>query len=486
MGIVAGLASLLGTFAGASGQVIFALVLSSAALTIAFLSQSRDTKYMLTLAGGVCILCALLATIGRPTEGHTVPAPGKATFRAEVVSDPRIAGQGTSAEVKVRDGPSAGLEPLAFFPASFPVAKGSEIFVIGEFPDTTGSIVFVDQARIEQRPTQIERLRGHIRNGLVEQVQAGTPGSPGTLTVGLLTGDDSALTPSERDDLRHSGLSHITAVSGWNVTVVVGTVALVFRAAGLRGRFWTVVQIVGILLYVWLVGLQPPIVRAAIMGSIALLATWFGRPAHAMTLLVLTAAVMAVLEPAILWSVSFQLSFLAMVGVAMTLIVTAQSEGLKRVVLSATLAPVFAAIATTPLIAVHFGMISLLTVPANTIVAPLISPMALMGFLGAVMSMLHPAAGVLPGSAAWILGSIVLTVSGMASWVPGASTTFRPPEPGAVVGIYLILLVLASPWIPEIRHLVRRGQEALARRDSGSLVGVTSFSLVLLAGWLMM
>jgi competence protein ComEC len=97
-----------------------------------------------------------------------------------------------------------------------------------------------------------------------------------------------------------SGLSHIAAVSGWNVSVVVATTGALFRAFGARGWRWLIVQLILLAGYVWIVGLEPPIQRAAIMGAIALVALQLGRPAHILTLLTITAGIMAAWNPAIL------------------------------------------------------------------------------------------------------------------------------------------------------------------------------------------
>src|SRR5690606_2512114 len=150
----------------------------------------------------------------------------------------------------------------------------------------------------------------------------------------------------DRIALRRSGLSHITAVSGWNVTLVTGSIGAVFVALRLRGWFWTVVQAALMLAYVWIVGLDPPVMRAAIMAIVALTAARLGRPAHSFTAVCFAGAVMVMLSPPIIESLSFRLSVMATFALITAMRLTEPLSPLTRAIVAPTAASALTGLAT--------------------------------------------------------------------------------------------------------------------------------------------
>jgi ComEC/Rec2-related protein len=391
-----------------------------------------------------------VASLRLDTASERSLPDGVPTFIGTVTSDPRLAARGKTAilEWKLPDGER--FEALIFYAGIEPPGRGDVIEVSGAWSDGGSPLFFADRITLVQRAGRLERLRRSFRETARDRVLERVPGSNGSLALGLVIGDDSGLTESERDNLRFSGLSHITAVSGSNVALVIGAVAFLLRALNRTNWFWLALQLAAVSFYVWIVGLDPPIVRAAIMGSLALLALQIGRPAHLYTLLALAGAAMCLLDPQALTSLGFQLSFLSMVGLALAGDIIARFQGNRRTVVAALLSPTGAALLTAPLLAARFGTFSPGTIPANIAVAPLIGPATLLGGLVALI----PAdfvSGKFAGLVLWLGTGFILDVSNVVGGAPWSTVNFAPLSSSQTVGLYLALALAAAPLVPEAR-----------------------------------
>ena len=240
------------------------------------------------------------------------------------------------------------------------------------------------------------------------------------LAQGIVTGRRGALAPDLREDLNATGLSHLVVISGSNVTllavlVVAGTAWLLGR----RRAIWLAIGVIG--LYTAFVGAEAPVVRAAIMGSLFLLAGAAGRRGAAEPAIALAAALMVAVQPRVIDDLSFQLSFAATLALAsiaeparlrafawVGLDRTDPTLGrrLQGALLETGLVTGAAVAATLPLIALHFGRISLLALPANLFVAPTF-PFIFLGSLGtAVVGAIDAGVG---EAAAWLLAWLPLS-----------------------------------------------------------------------------
>ena len=135
------------------------------------------------------------------------------------------------------------------------------------------------------------------------------------LAGGYFAGRRNGHFPRRAGGFRTTGTSHIIAISGFNISIIAGLFTLAFSR--ILGRRWgVVVAILGVIIYTVLVGSSPSVLRAAIMGILALFARQLGRQTGINTLAV-TAAVMAGFNPNILWDPGFQLSFAATLGLVL-------------------------------------------------------------------------------------------------------------------------------------------------------------------------
>ncbi|HYO30473.1 MAG TPA: ComEC/Rec2 family competence protein, partial [Thermomicrobiales bacterium] len=152
------------------------------------------------------------------------------------------------------------------------------------------------------------------------------PGDAGALMSGLVTGDDEALSRGAQDAFVETGTTHITAVSGSNFSTLLVAFIVAGRVTGWRRRLlWLLVVVTAIWAYAVFVGLNPPATRAAIVATGATLAVVAGRRPEIVTLIVLAAAAMVVVDPVLVWNLSFQLSLVASLAIAAVASVTAES-----------------------------------------------------------------------------------------------------------------------------------------------------------------
>ncbi len=283
-----------------------------------------------------------------------------------------------------------------------------------------------------------------VRRRLSEALALSLPEPQASLAQGVLLGQRSALPRDVADDLNTTNTSHLVVVSGSNVVLVSSYVTLAL--AWLAGRRRALaLSVVAVLAYALLVGASPPVMRAAMMGILLVVAMLAGRPASGLTSILLAAAIMAGLTPLVVRDVSFQLTFAATAGIVYlaaplrrwTIELVAwllRRDEVPRwlnTLFAEPLAVTLAAIlATAPLLALNFGRLSLVAVPTNLLIVPAF-PLILGASLLAALGGLLPHARLLFAAPAYYALSYWLT---LARWFASA------PHAAADVGGY------TSPW----------------------------------------
>ena len=270
-------------------------------------------------------------------------------------------------------------------------------------------------------------LRGaeHLRASIRAAVRHQSP-APRALVPALVDGDDAALPEEVKDDFRTSGLTHLTAVSGTNLTLVVGFVLLLARWGGVRGRGLLVVGGLGVVGFVLLARAEPSVVRAAAMGSVALL----GMGAHGRHVggRALGAAVLCLLafDPWLAQSVGFALSTMATAGILW--LAPGWRDALQRWcprwVAEAVSVPLAAQLACTPLVAAISSQVSLVAVVANLLVAPAVGPATVLGLLGGVTGLLSDLLGRIVAAPAGWCAAWIVTVAQHSADLPVAAATW--------------------------------------------------------------
>ena len=261
--------------------------------------------------------------------------------------------------------------------------------------------------------------------------------------AGLLTGSRRGIPEHLMDVFNTTGLTHIIAISGYNITIIIAMIAGMLFWLPLKIRFFPAV--VAIAIFTLFVGASAAVVRASIMGILGLLALQTGRQSEVRLTILWTLFLMLLWNPKELWyDAGFQLSFLAVLGlteIAPHLDPIFQyipkTLGMREV-LQMTVA---AQLSAVPLILFLFGRLSLIAPVANLLVAPFIPLAMLFGFCGTVASFFWFPLGQLIGFIGWgCLEWIIFAAESLANF-PFASLDLGKVS-GITIFIYYFLLCL--------------------------------------------
>ena len=265
------------------------------------------------------------------------------------------------------------------------------------------------------------RLAQQARRLLTAAVTRVLPEPEATLLLGIAFGIHGTLATGVRAPLQDAGLIHIVAVSGLKVVMVAGLVGAVARQRAWSRRRRTLTTIAVIALYVVLSGAGAAALRSSLMVGAGLLLTRDGRRPHSFALLGLCAAVLLAIEPAVATDVGFQLSFLGTAGILLFAAPIARRLPGPRLLAEPFAVTVAAQLATAPVTAGTFGVLSLVGPFANALVLPLLPLIMVVGGVGALLTTAAPALGWLPLEAGGALGRAVLAVAQGAASLPFAA-----------------------------------------------------------------
>lgn len=299
--------------------------------------------------------------------------------------------------------------------------EGQTVQVRGKLGRALGrasaQVWYADVETLSTIPPLPVRIKRTMQNGLT---QALSPVSA-SFASGLLFGGSSQLPGSLQEATRQAGLTHIVAVSGFNLTIIT---ALVLTFFGGRLRLKTVLPILGLIVFfVVMTGATSSVLRAAVMSSFVLLVGSQNRRLSASTALAVTMLTMTAWSPAYLyWDLSWQLSVLALAGVIfLAPLFTPHSPKRYRIIWEIFAVSLGAHLATAPLIAHTFGSFSVIAPLANSIVLPLIPLAMLFSFLASVVGVFSwGPTGIIASFSDWFL-QLILQIIQMLARLPYAS-----------------------------------------------------------------
>ena len=315
----------------------------------------------------------------------------------------------------------------------------------------------------------VARALADVRRWLGDGLDRALTEPEAALAKGILLGQRSALPRDLTDDFNRSGISHLVAISGYNVTLVAG---LAVGSLGwlLGRRPATVAAMALVVVFALLVGAGPSVLRAAIMGIVMLGASLAGRPGSGLTAVALAAAALTVWRPLAIDDVSFQLSFAATLGLLLLARPIADRLGATLVrVLPAGLATPLAenlavttaaSLAVLPIIAANFGRVSVVAIPANLVAVPAFPLILVSSAVAAVAGSLWPPLAGYVGQAAYLPLAYLVDVGRFASSVPAAALSL--PRIGlwaaalmyvAVAALVLVLRLRGRPELAEHARL---------------------------------
>lgn len=281
-----------------------------------------------------------------------------------------------------------------------------------------------------------------VRDAMAGAVGRAVPEPAAAYLNGILLGLRQDIPQDLKDAFSRTGTSHILAISGYNVTIVAQGLLLVCLSVMERRRaVWLAVA--GIAVFALLTGASASVVRAAVMGSIVLVAQAWGRQARAGALILVAAAVMVLFNPYLLrHDIGFQLSFLAVAGLVYIepllerLVVPSKSwRGFWQM----GCATAAALAATLPLTLYYFGTLPVYALAVNVVILPLVPYAMALGALAGLTALLVPPLAILAGLPAWAVSTAQIAVVRGAAALPGAA--LRVPFPAwAVIVVYGIMI----------------------------------------------
>lgn len=327
------------------------------------------------------------------------------------------------------------------------VYRGDTVQAEGKLYPTRGSkqaiVSFADISTIQVSTNKINSLRRGFSTGITSAL----PEPLASFGLGLLIGQRTTLPKNFTNQLSAVGLTHIVAVSGYNLTIIL---LAVNKLLGKRSKYQaTLITICLIGLFLLMTGYSASIVRAAVVSSLSLAAWYYGRIFKPTVILFLSAVVTAGWYPIYIWSdLGWWLSFLAFAGILIAVPVVRQRflknkepKVLTLILLETTAAQIF----TLPLIMYIFGKVSIIALLANALIVPLVPIAMLSCFAAGLGGMLIPQ---LAGWVAWpaklVLGYMVDLVQVFAR-LPHAYVG-RSVSLVNMIFMYIIIVALMVIW----------------------------------------
>lgn len=474
---------------------------SDGSASAAWIAAALGAGFLLGGAGAACVSTAVLTPL--PAVGW-VDARATAAVQAVVAGEPQrrsasaaapwqesgwLEVRAITARISARGGAVDVSVPLVlrFRQGAEVPPPGSLIAVTGRLsplPVARAALATVsvstDGPRVLAPPGALDATAHAMRAGLVTALE-GTPSEASALVAGLAVGEESTQPASLTDDMRASGLAHLTAVSGGNVAVVLGAVLLL--AAALRLPLWArATTAVGALaFFVLLVGPQPSVLRAAVMGAVVLVALVWGGRRSGPSVLAVAVIALVLTTPTLAVAWGFALSVLATGGLVLLaprlrhrLETSTWTSRWPPALLEAVSLTVAAQLATLPILVAMGTAVGWVSVPANLAAMPAVPPVTVLGLLAAVTAPVLPvASGLLAHLAAWPAAWIAL-VARVAPTLPMASVG----SPGGWRGVGLLIALSGAAvaagwaWSRVVGRSVPSGLRAAVAVTAAVAVGV--------------
>ncbi|WP_243409004.1 ComEC/Rec2 family competence protein [Microbacterium sp. TPD7012] len=440
---------------------------------------------MVTLAAGAAV--AMSTGFASPArdriaewDGRVVEVVAEVTSSASTGQDGRLWFEAVSIDV----GPPGQARPLAA-PVRIGIDPadgfdlGARIRVTGEAAATDAGersalVVFGGEAEVVSPAAGVFGAAAALRLAFVERsLRLPDPGSG--LLPGLAVGDTRAVTQELTDDMRTSGLSHLTAVSGANCAIVVGAVFWLTALCGGGRMLRVVLAAMALAGFVVLVTPEPSVIRASVMAGVAMLTVLLGRPTAGAGMLALCVVVVLLADPWLAATPGFALSVVA--SGALILLAPPLSRGMTRwmpaPVALAIAVPLAAQLACGPIIALFAEQQSLIGIAANLLAAPAAPVATVMGLLACLAAPIPPLADLLTASA-WLPAAWIATTATTTAQLPIAQILL----PAGLASALLVLAVGVSMasvligWRGSLPPRVAR-VAAVARQGAAGVLIVT-------------
>ena len=433
------------------------------------LGRTRTVAGVVLVFAGVAAVATLRAELVSESPAANLAADGAAvTITGTVTADPRVRegrfGEVVLTRVDVREITGRGTTYAVAVPVLVmgdaewqQAALGSSVRASGTLgpadgDDLAGVLGARGPPEVLADPDPWWDAAAAVRASIRDAV-AHRPDAQRALVPALVDGDDALVEESLAADFRTTGLTHLLAVSGTNLTLVVGFLLVLARWCRVRGRWLYLVGAVGIVGFVLLARTEPSVLRAAVMGSVALFAMGTDGRRRGARALGVAVLVLLLVQPTLAVSAGFTLSVLATAGILLLAPAwrDALARWLPRWAAEAIAIPLAAQLACTPVVAAISGQVSLVAVVANLAVAPVVGPATVLGLGAGLVGLLWDPAGRLLGTGAGWCVAWIVTVATRGADLPTAAIGWGTGTVALVLLTVLVAVIaLAGP------RLVRR------------------------------
>ena len=384
------------------------------------------------------------------------PVTREGRFGEFVVAEARVTevtGRGTSTRVRS--------PVLVFGDAEWQeLPLGATVVAVGRVDtsdDARYAAVFLPSriVAVTGEPAWWWRLSGRLRAGVAEGVAMGPPDER-ALVPALVDGDDRAISAELAEEFRDCGLTHLLAVSGTNLTLVLAFVLTLSRWAGVRGYGQIAVGIVATAGFIVLARPDPSVLRSAAMGVVAIVGLGAGGRRRGLRALGVAVVVLVLVDPWLARSAGFTLSVVATAGILLLAPgwTRSLSTWLPRPLAEAMAVPLAAQLVCTPVVAAISGQVSLVAVVANMLAAPAVGPATVLGLVAGLVALFWTGLAHLIGWGAVGMAWWIIEIAHRGSSLPGASAEWSSGWAAVAALVVFCLVVglalsrlLGRPWV---------------------------------------
>ena len=487
IGAIAGSLALTG--AGGRSSAIGAAVVLGLLAASPWLPPRSRTALRAALVGLLAISLRLALL---PSDVTAVTAPeghGPWTMIVESIGSPRDGRQ--VATLRLADRTSGDLRLAATLPAYPTLEPGAVVVVAGRprpRPDSpygrylarvgAWGTLEADRLTVEPGPADLGRGLERLRRSAGDALAKVLPEPEAGLAAGILVGLRDRVDRDVAAAFTTAGVSHVVAISGWNIAIVAAAIASMAGRIDRRRR--AIVTAVAIAAYIAFAGASPSVLRAGAMAGVVLIARESGRASRAAAALGWAGAILLIADPRLIGDAGFQLSSLATAGlIAWATPTTAWIERVTRGRLPGWLSEslgvsLAAQAATLPVILASFGRLALVAPAVNLVVVPIVAPAMAVGIVALAGGLLVGVGlptwlGAILAAPGWVAFRLMIAIVDIGAAVPFASVTLEPAA-GTAVGIVLTAGTAAAVIVRRRRLAVDGGVKAAPRAQSTSAV----------------
>lgn len=339
----------------------------------------------------------------------------------------------------------------------------NEEFSYRDYLARQGIHSYMTQSEVTRLPGNdgnfINKIMYSFKSKLVENAYKIYPDPEASLLAGILFGVDTGLPRQLQQAFKNTGTAHIIAISGFNIAIIAGLFFSFFKWILKNERLGAFFAVLFVFLYAFLVGGDPAVMRAALMGSLSLFARQIGRRNAGINTLAVVALVMALVNPLTLWDVGFQLSFFATLGLILYAepfsnitarliekISKTDNSAVVNIVNDNVILTLAAQVMTIPLMAYYFQRISLVSFIANPFILPVQPAVMILGGLAVFVSLVVQPLGQLLAWVAWPFAGYTIRVVEFFNKIPGGVIVLGDVPLRYIYMTYAALLLLTFNW----------------------------------------